>query len=91
MRKEFPGGVWPVMLTPFKENGEVDYRGLEALVNWYIEKEVDGLFAVCQSSEMFYLSLDERIKISRKVVEIAAERVPVIASGHISNTLRTGR
>ena len=38
MRKEFPGGVWPVMLTPFKENGEVDYRGLEALVNWYIEK-----------------------------------------------------
>lgn len=88
MRKKFPGGVWPVMLTPFKENGEVDYRGLEALVNWYIEKEVDGLFAVCQSSEMFYLSLDERIKISRKVVEIAAERVPVIASGHISNTLR---
>ena len=37
---------------------------------------------------MFYLSLDERIKISRKVVEIAAERVPVIASGHISNTLK---
>ena len=53
MRKEFPGGVWPVMLTPFKEKWEVDYRGLEALRKLVHRKEVDGLFAVCQSSECF--------------------------------------
>lgn len=85
MRKEFPGGVWPVMLTPFKENEEVDYKGLEALVNWYINKGVDGLFAVCQSSEMFKLTLEERFHIGETVVKTAAGRVPVIVSGHISN------
>ena len=48
---------------------------------------MDGLFAVCQSSEIFNLTLDERIKIAAKVIEYAAERVPVIASGHISDTI----
>jgi len=51
------------MLTPFRENGEVDYNGLEHLVHWYIKKGADGLFAVCQSSEMFFLTLEERVKI----------------------------
>ena len=56
---EFPGGVWPVMLTPFTEDGRIDYNALEHLVNWYIDKGCDGLFAVCQSSEMYYLTLEE--------------------------------
>lgn len=81
----FPGGVWPVMLTPFTAEGEVDYPALDKLVDWYIEKGVKGLFAVCQSSEMFYLSLEERLGVARRVVEAAAGRVPVIASGHISD------
>ena len=34
----FPGGVWPVMLTPFTENNEVDYVGLAALTEWYISQ-----------------------------------------------------
>ena len=51
------------MLTPFRENGEVDYDGLEHLVHWYIKKGADGLFAVCHSSEMFFLTLEERVKI----------------------------
>ena len=50
--KRFPGGVWPVMLTPFTEENQVDYPALKELVEWYIENGVDGLFAVCQSSEM---------------------------------------
>ena len=83
--KSFPGGVWPVMLTPFTSTGEVDYKALKQLVDWYIEKGSDGLFAVCQSSEMFHLTLEERVGIARAVVEYAAGRVPVIASGHISD------
>ena len=48
MEKSFHGGVWPVMLTPFTENGRVDYKGLEYLVNWYIDRGCKGLFSVCQ-------------------------------------------
>ncbi len=86
MENKFPGGVWPVMLTPYNEKQEIDYNALKQLVNWYIREGVSGLFAVCQSSEMFYLSLQERIELSKAVVEAAAGRVPVIASGHVSDS-----
>lgn len=87
MKEKFPGGVWPVMLTPFTDNNEVDYGGLKELVEWYISKQVDGLFAVCQSSEMFQLSLEERVGIAKHVKEYVGNRIPVIASGHISENL----
>lgn len=75
-------GVWPVMLTPFTEQGEVDYTSLERLVEWYESNGAAGLFAVCQSSEVFFLSLEERVKIARTVCKKA--KIPVIVSGHIS-------
>ena len=84
MKTQFPNGEYPVMLTPFTEDNRVDYAALKRLVEWYIDNGVAGLFADCQSSEMFFLSLDEREKIARAVVEYAAGRVPVVASGHVS-------
>lgn len=83
---QFPGGVWPVMLTPFAEDGAIDYKGLEELVEWYIGHKCDGLFAVCQSSEMYYLTLEERLELAKAVVKLTAGRVPVIASGNICGT-----
>ncbi len=84
---KFPGGAWPVMLTPFTQDAkEVDYEALKALTNWYIDNGCSGLFSDCQSSEMFFLSKDERVKIAKTVMETAAGRVPVIVSGHISDS-----
>ncbi|MDD9269192.1 dihydrodipicolinate synthase family protein [Paenibacillus sp. GCM10023248] len=85
MVANIPNGVWPTMVTPFTDAGQVDYRALEQLIEWYIGQGVHGLFAVCQSSEMFYLTLEERVGIARFVVDQAAGRVPVIASGHVSD------
>lgn len=85
MKKQIHDGVWPTMLTPFTDKNEVDYDAIERLIEWYIDHHVDGIFAVCQSSEMFQLSLDERLKIARFTVEKAAGRVQVIASGHIES------
>lgn len=87
MSNTFPGGVWPTMITPFTADGDVDYPALGRLVDWYIARGVSGLFAVCQSSEMFFMSLAERVAIARFVLDRAAGRVPVIASGHISSGL----
>lgn len=87
MKNTFPGGVWPTMLTPFTAQNQVDYEALDAMVNWYIGKGASGLFAVCQSSEMFFLSVEERVQIAKFVVERANGRVPVIASGHISDAM----
>jgi len=79
-------GIIPVMLTPFTEADAIDYAGLENLIEWYIANGADALFAVAQSSEMQFLSLEERVALARFVVRQAAGRVPVIASGHVSES-----
>ena len=50
-KNNFPGGVWPVMLTPFTEDGHIDENGLRALVDWYIESGVKGLFGLVLHKE----------------------------------------
>tara|TARA_R110002020_G_scaffold70100_26_gene182028 strand:+ start:261 stop:1205 length:945 start_codon:yes stop_codon:yes gene_type:complete len=79
-------GIWPVMLTPFKDNREIDWHSLERLVDWYVANGVHGLFANCQSSEMFFLSDKESIDLTKFVVDRADGRVPVVASGHTGET-----
>ena len=78
-------GIIPVMITPYLESGEIDYAGLERLIEWYIAKGSDALFAVCQSSEMQFLSIKERSELGKFVVKQAAGRVPVVVSGHVSD------
>ncbi|NDL64443.1 dihydrodipicolinate synthase family protein [Acerihabitans arboris] len=80
-------GIVPVMLTPFTAQNEIDYPGLGRLIEWYLAQGVDALFAVCQSSEMQFLSLNERVDLAKYVVRKVDGRVPVIASGHISDEL----
>ncbi len=81
--------VWPTMITPFNDDMEksVDYNALGELIEWYIANGVDGLFAVCQSSEMFFLTLEEKCAITEFVIRQSNGRVPVVASGHTSDTL----
>ncbi|MBN1466034.1 dihydrodipicolinate synthase family protein [candidate division KSB1 bacterium] len=86
MNNIFPDGIWPTMITPFTAANEIDYDALERMIEWYIEHKSDGLFAVCQSSEMWQLSLIERVQLSQFVVRKAAGRLPVIASGHIGES-----
>lgn len=71
----------PVMLTPFKDNGAVDYDGLTELTEFYLQAGAGGLFANCQSGEMFELTDEERIGITSHVVKVANGRVPVVAVG----------
>ncbi len=77
-------GIVPVMLTPFTDENEIDYKGLGNLIDWYIDNGADAFFAVCQSSEMLFLSLEERVALSKFVVDYTNGRIPVISSGHIS-------
>lgn len=80
-------GIWPTMITPYDASGKVDYKAVERMVNWYAEQGCNGIFAVCQSSEMFYLTLEERVALARTVVDAAQGRLEVIASGHIADTV----
>ncbi|MBS1333168.1 MAG: dihydrodipicolinate synthase family protein, partial [Clostridiales bacterium] len=79
-------GVYPTMITPYAPNGEIDYALVERLVDWYAEKGCRGVFAVCQSSEMAFLSLRERVRLAQTVTTAASGRLDVVASGHISDS-----
>ena len=78
-------GCWPTMITPFTENNTVDFDAIKKLVEWYIAHDADGIFAVCQSSEMFFLSKQEKLDIAKAVVDANAGRIKVIASGHTAD------
>ena len=85
MNQQRYDGLWPVMITPFTADGDIDYASLERLIGWYEGHGAAGLFAACQSSEIFFLSLREREELVRFVK--AHAHVPVIASGHVSENV----
>ena len=84
-------GIIPVMLTPFTPDNKIDWAGYERLIEWYIDNGAEALFAVCMSSEMHYLELEERIELARFTVETVNKRLPVVASGHVSEGLAEQR
>ena len=87
MEKSIENGVWPVMLTPFTENNEIDYDGVLELLEWYDTQNVTGVFSVCQSSEMFFLSWKERLSLVKFILKNAPKRLGIIASGHVAKSV----
>ena len=53
-------GVYPTMITPYNRDHSIDFGAVRAIVDFYVRRGCAGVFAVCQSSEMAYLSLRER-------------------------------
>jgi 4-hydroxy-tetrahydrodipicolinate synthase len=70
------------MVTPFKDDLQVDLPALEPLLRWYEARGVAGVFAICQSSEIFYMSFAERLQILREILRLRKAETVVIASGH---------
>ena len=82
------------MITPYKSDGSVDYETAEKYVRWYYDAGLTGIFSVCQSSEIFYLSLEERIKLNQCVYNAAKKleksgnrKFTVVSSGHVSDSM----
>jgi 4-hydroxy-tetrahydrodipicolinate synthase len=75
------------MLTPFHENGEIDFEGLGRLTEFYVEAGASGLFANCLSSEMFELTENERLQVIKQTIK-SASGLPVVATGSFGNSLQ---
>lgn len=89
MKNAIPNGIYPTMITPFTKDNKIDYAAVEALINWYAEKKVDGIFAICQSSEIFFLSFEERLELLHFVMRHTPKNISVVASGHVADDLDT--
>jgi 4-hydroxy-tetrahydrodipicolinate synthase len=77
----------PVMITPFNLKAKVDFDVVSNLIDFYLAAGVKGFFANCLSSEMYSISEDERIELTRHVVQYVNGRVPVVATGSFGLTI----
>jgi dihydrodipicolinate synthase/N-acetylneuraminate lyase len=76
-------GVVPPMVTPFKENGDLDEDGLRTLVG-FLKEHVQGLF-ICGSYGCGPLmSSEERKRVAEIVTEVNQGKVDVIV--HVGTT-----
>lgn len=75
------------MITPFTDDNKIDFKAVKNLTEWFIAKGCSGIFAVCQSSEMFFLNEQEKLDLAKAVKDAAAGRVKVIASGHTAGAI----
>lgn len=70
-------GVYPILITPFNEDGTIDQASLHSLIDFNLDAGVHGL-GVALGSEIFKLSEAERDQVIRIVVDRVAGRVPVV-------------
>ncbi len=89
MIKDIPNGVYPTMITPYTADNKIDYNAVEKLIEWYDKKGVAGIFAICQSSEIFFLSFRERLELLKFIVKNAPAGMTIVASGHTADDLDT--
>lgn len=72
-------GAGVALITPFKENKEVDYDRLEQLVDYQIDNGTDSIIVCGTTGESSTLTHDEHLECIKVVVNRVNKRVPVVA------------
>ena len=72
-------GVFPYIVSPIDDSGEVKAAVLARLCDDLIEAGVHGLTPLGSTGEFAYLTPAQRHRVVEVVVEAAARRVPVVA------------
>ena len=81
-------GAGVAIVTPFKENGEVNYEKFAELIEFQIENETDAIIVCGTTGESSTLTHEEHLDVIRYCAEKVAGRIPVIA-GTGSNCTET--
>jgi len=83
--KELKGAI-TALITPMKENGDVDYDAFRRLVNFQLEQGIDGIVPLGTTGETPTLEDDEEEKLIRIAVDEAKGKVPVIIGAGSNST-----
>lgn len=86
MKKQLFYGAATALITPFKENGELDIKGLEHLIEFQIEGNIQALILSGTTGEGSTLSFDEFSLLLAEANRIIRHRVPLIAGTGSNNT-----
>ncbi|MGR3973855.1 MAG: 4-hydroxy-tetrahydrodipicolinate synthase [Candidatus Rhabdochlamydia sp.] len=82
-------GSLTALVTPFQENGDVDFNSLKYLIEKQIEAQTDGIVCCGTTGESSTLSDEEHFLIFETAVKTARNRIPIIAGTGTNNTRHT--
>lgn len=80
------GNVLTAMVTPFDQNGNIDYEQVTVLIEYLLENGTDGLVITGTTGESPTLSNEEKIALCQHTVHVVNNRVPVIAGTGSNDT-----
>ena len=87
---EKSGKILLPLITPYKENEDVDYDRYAELIEYVVTKDLcDSLIVTGTTGEASLLTFDERVKLMETAVKAAAGRKPVIAGTGCASTKET--
>mgnify|MGYP000240864769 FL=1 len=79
-------GAAVAMVTPFKDNNEIDYEELNRLIDFNIENGTNAIVITGTTGESSTLSDEEHKKAIKHTVEYVNKRIPVIAGTGSNDT-----
>ena len=79
-------GVFPAFYACYDEKGDVNVDAIKKMTQYFIDKKVQGLYVGGSSGECIYLSVEERKKTLEAVMEIAKDKLVIIAHVACNNT-----
>jgi len=71
-------GVCTALVTPFKDNGDVDFDALRGVIEYQVESKVDALCILGTTGEAATMSWDEKLEVAKFSYQVVAGRVPII-------------
>lgn len=79
-------GILPALVTPFHADGSIDFKTLEALINWHLAKGVHGFVPMGSTGEYYAMSAGERADALRCVKEAVGDRGILVAGTNAGST-----
>lgn len=79
-------GTGVALITPFNEDGKVDFSGLQKLVDFQIKNDTNYLVVQGTTAESATLSEEEKTAIIEYILEINSNRIPVVLGVGGNNT-----
>lgn len=93
-------GAWTALVTPFNEDGSLDYEGFRKNIQFQIEQGITGILPVGTTGESPTLSTEEHNNVIKRAKKYAGNRCDILAGtgsnstqeaiGHCKHALKAG-
>lgn len=74
------------LVTPFKDDGEVDFAALDRLVDFHLENETDGILVLGTTGESSTMTDAEDVAVAQHVINRVDGAIPIIGGAGSNST-----